>query len=676
MSKNKNDNLNITSIFSLILFLSLVFNIQNVFAAPSDKINFIDPNFESLMRARLNKPVGDITEGDMASITGMLYGFNRQVSNIEGIQYAVNLTSIDLSSNKIKDVSPLSNLTKVERLDLSSNPVDDISSLNNLTNLKNLFFGQSNINDISVLSNMKNLENLMIRDSKVSDVSPLKDLSNLTTLSLIGNEINDISPLSNLTNLKIIRLDDNKIRDIKDLSNLKNLNEMYITNNEISDISLLENLNKLTVLNLTNNKVSDLSPINSSTTLKYLLLSNNNIKDISPLANLNSLISVQLSNNNIEDFSPLSSLKSISELNLAYNEIKKIPSLKNMTSLKKLYLNNNLIKDISPICDMMNLSLLYLANNQITSLPDSIRGLTNLEILDLSNNNLSRKLPVALNDLLKLKYSNSYREYTSFANNQLIGPIPEELKNRINNSLAFNGNFFENEPNQKEIVVNKMYLSIPEGEAMSNSLLKKALIDSDYEIDSIISLEFLPDETGYFDKNGIAIKTGFVDGIIKVEDILGSIKNIPVIVNILPATIIDKTLSNNSGEIDVSFSILDSLEITMGSDIDFGKTSGNGGDVLTSTATVTSSLPYSIKVKANNNFTGINDSNNIVPIEKLLLNIDNLGYNNLSLTENSFINNSAASIDKVHTLQFKLSNTIGHNADIYNSIVQFIIEVN
>ena len=54
---------------------------------------------------------------------------------------------LSLYGNKITDVTPLANLTKLERLWLSDNQITDISALDNLTNLRMLKINGNPVNE-------------------------------------------------------------------------------------------------------------------------------------------------------------------------------------------------------------------------------------------------------------------------------------------------------------------------------------------------------------------------------------------------------------------------------------------------------------------------------------------------------------------------------------------------
>ncbi len=64
-----------------------------------------------------------------------------------------------------------------------------------------LNLGSNKITDISPLSVLTNLSELDLGGNKITDISPLSGLNNLSELDLGGNKITDISPLSGLTNL-------------------------------------------------------------------------------------------------------------------------------------------------------------------------------------------------------------------------------------------------------------------------------------------------------------------------------------------------------------------------------------------------------------------------------------------------------------------------------------------
>jgi len=70
---------------------------------------------------------GDITLGDMIKLTN-LHAPNARIKSLDGLQYAKNLTSIDISGNSITDFSPLKDLKQLENI--TAHPqIVDVSNL-------------------------------------------------------------------------------------------------------------------------------------------------------------------------------------------------------------------------------------------------------------------------------------------------------------------------------------------------------------------------------------------------------------------------------------------------------------------------------------------------------------------------------------------------------------------
>lgn len=95
------------------------------------------------------------------------------ISDLGGLEHATNLTKLDLSGNRLTDVSLLAGLTHLRVLNLEGN----------------------GIRDISPLSRLKNLTQLNLKGNAIVDISPLVDLPALSVLNLEGNEIRETSAL-------------------------------------------------------------------------------------------------------------------------------------------------------------------------------------------------------------------------------------------------------------------------------------------------------------------------------------------------------------------------------------------------------------------------------------------------------------------------------------------------
>jgi Leucine-rich repeat (LRR) protein len=269
------------------------------------EVAFADPSLEAAVRGAIAIVTGPIYSSDLGELSH-LEASARNITDLTGLEYATNLTTLDLVNNQISDISPLGNLTSLTTVNLWFNQIVDISPLTNLTGLTTLNLVNNQISDISPLASLTGLTLLWLNDNQISDISALAGLTNLTGLGLNRNQISDISPLVGLTNLTLgLWLSHNQIGDVSALANLTGLAILELADNEISDISPLADLKDLTDLYLGSNEISDISSLASLSSLAILELGDNGVSHISPLADLTSLAELYLWDNQISDISPL-----------------------------------------------------------------------------------------------------------------------------------------------------------------------------------------------------------------------------------------------------------------------------------------------------------------------------------------------------------------------------------
>jgi hypothetical protein len=241
-------------------------------AMAQDPVYFADANLKAAVERELG--ISNPTPTDMLLLTSLSAG-NWGIVDLTGIEYATNLTYLDLRWNQISNISALSGLINLTELLLHDNQISDISALSGLTNLEKLYFCCNPISDITALSGLTNLTFLVLMENQISDISALSGLTNLTYLTLRNNQISDISALSGLINLTELWLYQNQISNISALSGLTNLTYLSLHNNQISDISALSEMTQLRLLLLSSN------PLNLEAYCNYLPLIGENNPDIS-----------------------------------------------------------------------------------------------------------------------------------------------------------------------------------------------------------------------------------------------------------------------------------------------------------------------------------------------------------------------------------------------------------
>lgn len=384
------------------------------------------------LKAALNRELGqaidsNITVQQMRTIEN-LDASAEEITNLEGLQYAVNVKMINLRGNKISDIHQLNSLTNVTSLDLGNNDITDIHDLSSLYQLEKLSLDTNDIQDVDSLKYLMNLRYLNLDNNQISDISSLSRLSNLEDLlSLNNNSIADLSPVRGFKNLKNLYASNNNIENIDILSNLSSLENVRLNNNSISDISSLKNipLHSLEVTGQTIQVVSTtlsnchvvnkngeqiLIPLNevetnngytrytgiwneSSTVSGNVAYSGNIQQDVYadatntdfvniPDPNLKTVINEELGQENNAEIT-IEQMESLDRLVANNRNITNLEGIQYATNITYLMLNDNSITDISLLSGLSNLRYLGLDDNSITDL-SPLDGLS-LSILSVEN---------------------------------------------------------------------------------------------------------------------------------------------------------------------------------------------------------------------------------------------------------------------------------------------------
>ncbi len=90
-------------------------------------VTFADANLEAAIREAINKPEGDIYVSDLEGLTS-LDASERNISDITGLEYCINLTTLRLDVNyQIADITPLVDnvgLSGGDEVNLRGNPLN------------------------------------------------------------------------------------------------------------------------------------------------------------------------------------------------------------------------------------------------------------------------------------------------------------------------------------------------------------------------------------------------------------------------------------------------------------------------------------------------------------------------------------------------------------------------
>jgi hypothetical protein len=260
----------------LYVLMLLMFNHGSALA--EDPVYIPDPLLKATIEDTLG--VADPSPSDMYNLirlacVGNEWVETEMISDITGLEQAINLQDLNLRLNDISDISPLAHCLHLQSLNISQNQISDLAPLSHLIQLDDLNIHANNIDDISPLADLTLLEHLDLHKNDLTELPDLSAMTNLTTLRLSGNRLTDLSPLANLVNLESLWLFKNRIYDLSPLADLAKLEDLVLGFNRVSDLSPLIHLSKLGDLDVSYNRLTDTSPLTNLTSLYYLDLSGN-----------------------------------------------------------------------------------------------------------------------------------------------------------------------------------------------------------------------------------------------------------------------------------------------------------------------------------------------------------------------------------------------------------------
>ncbi|GJN70541.1 hypothetical protein Purlil1_12208 [Purpureocillium lilacinum] len=187
--------------------------------------------------------------------------YDNLISHMRGMDALSNLTSLDLSFNKIKHIKNISHMTKLKELFLVANKISRIEGLDGLEHLTSLELGSNRIRELNNLDSLKALEELWVAKNKITELTGLGGLPNLRLLSIQSNRIRDLSPLKDVPGLEELYIAHNALDSLQGLESNVNLKVLDISNNQVASLKGLEGLTKLEEVWASYNQVIDFNEV-------------------------------------------------------------------------------------------------------------------------------------------------------------------------------------------------------------------------------------------------------------------------------------------------------------------------------------------------------------------------------------------------------------------------------
>jgi Leucine-rich repeat (LRR) protein len=336
-------------------------------AAP---VHFADPKLEAAIRQQLGVAT-PLKKGDLFSLF-YLDVSEQGITDLTGLEYATNLSTILLTSNQLTNIDALQGLGQLQIVELTRNPLSE-EALPTIQALEaNFVYINYNLEyDHTPIELAPELE------------AALKDIYEWPLPITKGD----------MQSLDYLFLNSRNLTSLKGLEHATNLIGLYVWGNKLTSINELQALEYLQFLNVTKNPIDTTKGTEAAAIIENLLSKGAEVTFDNSFDSTNLLFADPALEYNLSERLdiPLPIMKGdiskISTINLnKYNKsIIRLDGLEHADSVETLYLENNQISDLTPLIQLNNLKGLYLKNNDITDI-SPLLSLASLKSVDIRNN--------------------------------------------------------------------------------------------------------------------------------------------------------------------------------------------------------------------------------------------------------------------------------------------------
>ena len=341
-------------------------------------IEIPDPGLRAVIRATL-KRTGDITASDMARLIDLdasrsKLGYAQPIQSLEGLQWAKNLQSLNLSGENATqvylgpnyeplfvvsppddyspslpprppaaalntaDLLPLADLPMLKVLNLSQNGLTNLAVPRGLENLQELDLSYNLQPDLTTLTNASALQHLKMRFCAVTNTGSVGALTNLRSLDLSFNYLPDFSVPAGLDHLEVLALDCLDLREFRSGAETKNLISLSLYMNSLTNTASLGSLTNLRSLNLSQNRMSRFAVPSALSHLEVLNLDYMGLSEFVVNPGATNLRAISLRMNALTNVVFRGLPRALRSLSLDQNPLSHFGFLKDLTALEDLSL--------------------------------------------------------------------------------------------------------------------------------------------------------------------------------------------------------------------------------------------------------------------------------------------------------------------------------------------------
>ena len=302
------------------------------FTAPENAKTFGDlvylPNLTSLEISGLKIDslsfLSSLLKLDSLNLSGSLFS----VEELPFVATLPALNQLSLANCNLSTIDPLENAWNLTELDLSHNTIRNLDVLKTIPHLKKLNLQHNAVNSLEVIGSLDELEVLNVAFNAISTLEPLKECVNLTELVADNNHILDLGGVKKLSKLQLLSVDYNQITEVTDLIDNQALKNVSVASNNITEIWTLGELVNLEILDFSGNHVEELPEWSEDSPLQTIDGSYNMLSNIDSLGKLQALTHVYMDYNLITNIDELESCFCLVQVNVFGNAIPDVSKLR------------------------------------------------------------------------------------------------------------------------------------------------------------------------------------------------------------------------------------------------------------------------------------------------------------------------------------------------------------
>jgi Leucine-rich repeat (LRR) protein len=288
---------------------------------------------------------GNLIIAEAANVLGTMNCQNKNISNLDGIQYFTGLTGINCSGNKLATLPNLQAILNLKFLNADRNSLSSLNFLSNNTNLLTLSISQNNLVGLGDITALTDLKNLYAHHNAIVQASELSSFTQLIELNISHNKLTALPDLTG-TQLETFNCSHNSIAQFPNFSSV-NLDSIICSYNKLTSFPSLSGNASLRYIDCSHNLIESYPVLANLPSLATFIASYNKLRDMLAYPGLNALKMLDLSHNQLTEL-PYLGYMSLQELDVSYNSIETPLDYDGLLSIQFVNFSHNNLKSLGP----------------------------------------------------------------------------------------------------------------------------------------------------------------------------------------------------------------------------------------------------------------------------------------------------------------------------------------